>query len=190
MVRTSLLLIAASLLATTAVAAPSGKARAPAHRPAPKPLAAAPAHPAAASAGTDSTDPATMIAVLQGAGAKAQAARKDVDGVLVTVTSPLANFSVQYAQCDPQGRGCKAAVLDSQAAGSPSLVQINGYNQASAMCRGYMDKSGKAHVVMSMLLFATDTHERLVTELAAWQGCLADFGSFARDPVAYLANAP
>jgi hypothetical protein len=182
MIRPLLAVMAALLVAAPAVAAPKATTRQPAAK-------AAPAH-APAAPRTDTTDPATMVAVLQGAGAKAQAARKDPDAVLVSVTSPLANFSIQYAQCDPQGRGCKAAVFDSQAAGSPSLVQVNGFNQASAMCRGYMDKAGKAHVVMSMLLFATDTHERLMTELAAWQGCLADFGNFARDPVAYLANAP
>jgi hypothetical protein len=183
----SLLVIAALLAATGASAAAkhAAKKTAPAAGPAaaanPGPVAGGPA---------DTRDPATLSAVFDTAGAKAQTTHRDADSVLVTVTSNLANFSVQYAGCDPAGKACKAAVLDSQAAGAPTLAQLNGFNQASAMCRGYIDKSGKAHVVMSMLLYPDDTREHLVTSLAAWQGCVGEFASFARDPVAYLAAAP
>lgn len=188
MLRSTIVLLAAALLATSAAAAPKH----PPHKRAPKPAAPhAAAHgPSAQSAQIDTGDPAAMMDILEGAGAKAKSTPKPPDGVMVTVTSTLADFSVQFAQCDPQGRRCKAALFDFEAGGSPSLVQINGFNQASAMCRGYMDKSGKAHVLMSMLLFGDDTRQHLVTELGAWQGCIAEFSHFARDPVAYLANAP
>jgi hypothetical protein len=178
-------LAAGALIATGATAKPAP------HKPAAaKPAAAAPAHPAPTGPTADGSDPATLIAILQAAGAKAEVSKKEADTVLVIVTSRFANFSVQFAQCGPDGRGCKAALLDSQVGGVPSLAQLNGFNQASAMCRGYIDKNGKAHVVMSLLLFADDTREHLVTNLAAWQGCIAEFTSFAKDPVAYLANAP
>ena len=182
------LLIAAALAASSAGAAPKRAA----HKPAPvAKAAAAPARVAPITgAAADTRDPATFIAVFDAAGAKAQTAHKEADSVLVAVTSTFASFSVQYAGCDPTGKACKAAVLDSQVVGAPSLVQLNGYNQASAMCRGYIDKAGKAHVGMSMMLFADDTRAHLVTELAAWQGCIADFAGFAKDPVAYLASAP
>ena len=184
----SLLLIAAAVAATGASAAPKHAARRTA--PAAKPPTAAPNAGAIPRGPADTRDPATLIAVFDAAGAKAQTARREADSVLVTVTSTVANFSVQYAGCEATGKACKAAVLDSQAAGTPSLAQLNGFNQASAMCRGYIDKAGKAHVLMSMLLFADDSREHLVTSLAAWQGCIGEFSGFAKDPVAYLASAP
>ncbi|MDB5476946.1 MAG: hypothetical protein JWP49_2457 [Phenylobacterium sp.] len=186
----TLLLIAAVFAATGATAAP---------KPAPHKAPAKPAATAAPAAGhvgaiaggpADTRDPATLIAVFDAAGATAQTAHKEADSVLVAVSSRFASFSVQYAGCDPAGKGCKAALLDSQAVGTPTLAQLNSFNQASAMCRGYVDRNGKAHVLMSLLLFGDDTREHLVTQLAAWQGCIADFSAFAKDPVAYLASAP
>jgi hypothetical protein len=186
------LVIAAALAATGAAAAPKP---AP-HKAAPAAKPAAAAAPAAGHVGAiargpaDTRDPATLIAVFDAAGATAQTAHKEADSVLVAVSSRFAAFSVQYAGCDPAGKACKAAVFDSQAVGSPTLVQLNSFNQASAMCRGFVDHGGKAHVVMSLMLFGDDTRDHLVTELAAWQGCIADFSAFAKDPVSYLASAP
>jgi len=183
-------LIAAALAASLAsgqAAAAKPVARKPA---AARPAAAKSAHAAAAGATVDATDPATLVNLATAGGAKAQIAHKDAEAVLVTVTTTYESFSVQYAGCGPDGRQCKAALFDSQAAGAPSLAQLNGFNQASAMCRGYLDKNGKAHVVMSILLFADAPGAHLVTELSAWQGCVAEFTGFAKDPVAYLANAP
>jgi hypothetical protein len=179
--------LAAALAAALASAADAAPKKPAAHRPA----AARPApRPSTGAATVDATDPATLVDLATTGGAKAQVAHKEADTVLVTVTTTYESFSVQYAGCNPDGRQCKAALFDSQAAGAPSLIQINGFNQASAMCRGYIDKSGKAHVVMSMLLFPDAKGTHLVTELSAWQGCVAEFTGFAKDPVAYLANAP
>src|SRR5690348_2540116 len=98
MIRTTLAAVAAVLFATGAAAAPKHAV----HKPPAKAATphAAPRAPAAALL-ADTADPATMAVVLQGAGAKTQAARKEPDGVLVTVSSTLADFSIQYAQCDP-----------------------------------------------------------------------------------------
>ena len=166
-------------------------------KPAPKPAAVKPAPPAARAhvalpppAGFDSGDPANLVSLLNAAGAKAQINKRDGDEVLVSVTSTAANFSAQFAQCDTVGKGCKAVLFDSLAEGAPSMAQINGYNQASALCRGYMDKAGKSHVLMSMLVFPDDSRAHMVTALAAWQGCVGDFGNFAKNPAAYLAAAP
>jgi hypothetical protein len=30
----------------------------------------------------------------------------------------------------------------------------------------------------------------MLTQIDAWRGCIADFGSFLKDPTAYLASAP
>jgi hypothetical protein len=184
MLRAFLAAIFVAALASAAVAAPKSAA----HKPAPAKPAAR--HPVTGASTVDATDPATLVNLATAGGAKAQIAHKDADAVLVTVTTAYESFSVQYAGCGPDGRQCKAALFDSQATGAPSLAQLNGFNQASAMCRGYLDKSGKAHVVMSILLFADAPGSHLVTEVSAWQGCVAEFTGFAKDPVAYLANAP
>jgi hypothetical protein len=183
-----LVLIAAALLAMGAAPA----AKSPAKKPAAKPAAAKPAAPKpAAEPGFDARDPQTLIAVLTAAGAKASAGPKVEDAVLLSVTSAAANFSVQFVGCNAQGRACQAALYDSGPAPyGPSLAQINGFNQSSAMCRAYQDKAGKPHVVYSTLMFPNMTRDQVMTQLAAWQGCLGSFAAFGKDPVAYLAEAP
>ena len=179
--------LALAVLAPAALAKPPAK---PPAKPATAPKAAAVRPRVASSGGFDTGDPANLVSLLSGAGAKAQIAKRDSDAVLVSVTSPAANFSAQFAQCDAVGKGCKAVLFDTQSQGSPSMAQLNGYNQASALCRGYMDKAGKAHVTMSLLLYPDDTRAHAVTALAAWQGCIGDFTNFSKNPVAYLAAAP
>jgi hypothetical protein len=182
MLRPALLLAAAVLLMG---AAPAAKP------PAPKAAAAKPPAPkAAAPAGFDARDPNALVAVLTAAGAKTQMGKPQDDGVLVAVTSVAANFSVQFVGCDVHGRACKAAVFDDPEAGSPTLPQINSFNQSSALCRGYQDRAGRPHVVYSATLFTDTTRAQVVQQLGAWQGCIADFRQFAKDPVAYLSAAP
>jgi hypothetical protein len=176
-------LLAAAMLATGA--APVSK------KPAAKPAVVAKPKPVVGDAGFDARDPASMIAVLTAAGAKAEVAHKEADAVFLTVTSVAANFSVQYAGCDAQGRKCRAMLFDNPAdKASPPLGQLNAYNQTSAMCRGYMDKAGKAHVIYSSLVFADDSRARMSSQLGAWQGCIAEFRDFLKDPTGYLASAP
>ena len=188
-----LALIAAAILATGAAPAPKA---APPPKPAAKlaatkPVAAKPTPKPAADAGFDARDPASMIAVLTAAGAKAEVAQKEADAVFLTVGSVAADFSVQYAGCDAQGRKCRALLFDNATdKPSPPLGQLNAYNQTSAMCRGFQDKAGKAHVIYSTLVFADDSRARLVNQLGAWQGCIAEFRDFLKDPTAYLAAAP
>jgi hypothetical protein len=190
MMRQSLLLAAAVLTVAAAPAKPPAKAPA---KPAPKP-AAAPAKPAPAratpAAPFDARDPQSLIGLLTEAGARAQTGRRDGDSVFVTVGSTAANFSVQFAGCDRAGKGCQAALFDALLeAGTPTLAQVNGFNQTSVTCRVYIDRGNKAHVLYSQVLMASDTRDSARTHLAAWQGCLVDSRDFVRDPVAYLANA-
>jgi hypothetical protein len=189
-----LALIAAAILATGAAPAPKAAPPKPAAskpaagKPAPKPVSAA---KPAADTGFDARDPASMIAVLTAAGAKAEVAHKEADAVFLTVGSIAADFSVQYAGCDAQGRKCRALLFDNATEkASPPLGQLNAYNQTSAMCRGFQDKAGKAHVIYSTLVFADDSRARVVSQLGAWQGCIAEFRDFLKDPTAYLAAAP
>jgi hypothetical protein len=180
-------LIAAAILTLGAAPAPKGAAKPVAAKTALKPATPRPA----SDSGFDARDPASMIAILGSAGAKAEVAHKEADAVYLAVSATAAAFTAQFAGCDAQGRKCAVALFDSVAdKPSPTLSQINAYNQTSAMCRGFQDKGGKAHVVYSTLLFPTDSRERITQQLVAWRGCLAEFRDFVADPVAYLAAAP
>jgi len=183
-------LIAAAVLtcgAAPAPKAPTAKPAAAKASPKPAPAAAKPAPPGF----VDARDPASMIAILAAAGARGEIAHREADAVFLTVASATVSFTAQFAGCDAQGRKCAVVLFDNQNAGaSPTLNQINAFNQTSATCRAYQDKGGKAHVLYSTLLFASDSSERVTQELAAWRGCLTEFAGFTKDPVAYLAEAP
>ena len=188
MIRNVLIAVGAALICAGAAHAqkPAQKAppvKAPAAKAAPKP--ATPAVPA-----WDGQNPQSLIDLLATAGAKSQVGRKEEDTVFLTVTSKAANFSVQFAGCNAQGRGCQAALFDALLdKGSPTLAQVNGFNQTSVMCRLYQDRTGKVHVLYSGILTKADTRDSVRTHLAAWQGCLVEARDFVRDPVDYLANA-
>ena len=187
--KTTALVAAAVLIAGAAPKPAPPKPVAAAKAPAAKP---APAKPATAPvANFDARNPASVVELLNAGGGKAAIARKDPDEVLVTVASVAANFSLQFAACDAQGRACKAVQFDSMVeAPGPSFAQLNAFNQTSAMCRGTEDKAGKPHVLYSTLLFADDTYDHFRTQVAAWTGCIGEFRNFLKDPSAYLASAP
>jgi hypothetical protein len=186
--KTTALVVAAATL--TMGAAPKPAPPKPAAKAAPAKPVAAKATPAPV-ADFDARNPDSVVALLNAGGGKAAIARKDPDEVLVTVASVAANFSLQFAACDAQGRACKAVQFDSLVeAPGPSFAQLNAFNQTSAMCRGTEDKTGKPHVLYSTLLFADDTYDHFRTQISAWTGCIGEFRNFLKDPSAYLASAP
>ncbi|HEY8004178.1 MAG TPA: hypothetical protein VIE16_08120 [Phenylobacterium sp.] len=178
-------LAAAALLSAAAAPKPA------APKAAAKPAAAKPAARLAPVADFDARNPASVVALLNTGGTKAAIARKDPDAVLVTVTSVAANFSLQFAACDAQGRACKAVQFDyMEDKPGPSFAQLNAFNQTSATCRGTEDKTGKPHVLYSTLLFPDDTYDHFRTHVQAWTGCIGEFRNFLKDPADYLAAAP
>ncbi|HEY2752095.1 hypothetical protein [Phenylobacterium sp.] len=182
-------LVAAALL-VSAAAPKSNAPKATAAKPAA--TRSAPVRPQVAPvANFDARNPASVVELLNAGGGKAAIARKDPDAVLVLVTSVAANFSLQFAACDAQGRGCKAVQFDSLAEGSgPTFAQLNAFNQTSALCRGTEDKTGKPHVLYSTLLFPDDTYDHFRVQMEAWTGCIGEFRNFLKDPNGYLASAP
>lgn len=152
-------------------------------------LGAAPAPKAPAASAFDAQNPQGLTGLIGEAGAQVRTDRKDGDSVFVTVTSAAANFSIQFAGCNAEGRACQAVLFDSLLEGSPTLAQINAFNQTSVFCRIYQDKGGRAHAIYAALLVKSDTRDSALMHLAAWQGCLGEASGFVRDPVAYLANA-
>jgi hypothetical protein len=189
MFRKTTALVVCALLALGAARKPAT----PSAPPAAAPATTKPAAPAAkAEAPFDARDPASLVALLASVGAKATVAHKDEDSVLVTVSSTATgDFSAQYAGCSPQGRACKAVLFDSMTdQPGPTFAQLNAFNQTSAMCRGYEDKSARPHVIYSTLLFEDDSRDRMKVQVAAWTGCLAEFRNFLKDPTGYLAAAP
>ncbi len=185
----SLISAAVLLMAATAPKAPSPKAP-----PKPPPAAARSAPVKAAPAPVPDFDaryPASVAALMNLGGGKAQIVRQEQDSVLVTVNSVAANFTLQFTACSPQGRACKGVQFDSIVEQpGPTFAQLNAFNQATLMCRGYEDKAGKPHVVYATLLFADDSFEHFRTEVAAWEGCIGEFRNFLKDPNGYLASAP
>lgn len=168
-------------------AAPAPKAAPPKAPAAKAPAAKAPA--AKPAPAFDMRDPQALMGLLGEAGASVQTRQRDGDSVFVAVGSRVADFSIQFAGCTPEGRACKAALFDSLLDGAPTSAQTNAFNQTSVMCRVYQDRSGRAHVLYSTVLFASTTRADAATHLAAWQGCLADARDFAKDPVAFLSEA-
>lgn len=189
MIRKACALLAAALLAGAAGPAP----KAPAAKPAaakPAPAKSAASKPAAQGP-YDAQDPASLIALLASLDAKAEVTRKEGDAVILKVTSPAGGFEAQMAGCNAQGRACAAMQFDASAErASPTLPQINSFNQTSIACRIVQDRGGKAHVLYSALVFASDSRQDALTHIAAWRGCLGDFGAFLKDPTGYLASAP
>ena len=156
----------------------------------PKPVAKPVRSPVVAGAAFDAQNPQSFIDLLSQAGAKSQIARREDDTVFVTAASKAASFSLQFVGCTPQGRACKAVLLDlTLDRGAVSLAQLNQFNQTSVMCRIYQDRSALHHVVYSAVLFKSDIRADAAVQLQAWQGCIADGREFLKDPAAYLANA-
>ncbi len=183
-------LIAAAIL-TTASAHKRPTPKVPVTAAARPEAAAKPAAAQAPIADFDARNPLSVIALLNFGGAKASLISKDGDTVLVNVTSAAANFTALFASCDAQGRACRAVQFDyADDKAGPSFVQLNAFNQTSALCRTYQDKASKSHVVFSTLLFADDPFEHFRTQIAAWTGCIGEFRVFLKDPTGYLASAP
>lgn len=138
-------------------------------------LAATPAQKAPAATVTnggafDAQNPQSLMTIVGKAGAAVQTKARDQDSVFVAVTSTAANFSMQFAGCTPQGRECRAVLLD--AAMDRAAVtggQINAFNQTSVMCRIYQDRAGAPHVLYSAILFRTMSRTDAETHLQAWQ---------------------
>ena len=189
MIRKTAALATAALLLMAAAPAP----KAPAAKPAAKPPAAkAVAKPAASKpAAFDARDPVSLQALLETLGATAQLGERTEDGVYMRVASPAGNFQALFAGCDKQGMNCAALQFDAAAGErSPTLAAINAFNQSSLACRITQDQADKPHMLYSGLLSASQSREDLAMHIAAWRGCLADFGGFLKDPVGYLAIAP
>ncbi len=188
MFRKTLVLIAIGLI-TMGVTHKPPPAKAPAPDQ-PTPAAKAATVPAPI-ADFDARNPMSVIALLNLGGAKATIVSKDADAVLVNVTSVAANFTALFASCDAQGRACKAVQFDYlDDKPGPTFAQLNAFNQTSALCRTYEDKTSRPHVVFSTLLFPDDPYEHFRTQTAAWTGCIGEFRSFLKDPNGYLASAP
>jgi|SRR5579859_1183190 len=186
MYRTSLVLLAVGLL-TMGASAKSAPPKTPSADQSP----AKPAPVPAPVADFDARNPLSVVALLSLGGAKATVVSKDTETVLVSVTSVAANFTALFASCDAQGRACKAVQFDYlDDKPGPTFAQLNAFNQTSALCRAYEDKTSRPHVVFSTLLFADDPFAHFRTQTSAWIGCIGEFRNFLKDPNGYLAAAP
>ena len=188
-------LIAAAVLAMGAAkpAAPkTPAAKTPPAAAKPAPPKPAPAKPLASPvADFDARNPASVMAVLNSGGGKASLVQKDADTVLLDFKSLAANFTLLFAGCDAQGRACKAVQFDYvDDKPGPSFAQVNAFNQTSATCRVFEDRTSRPHLIYSTLLFADDPYEHFRLQALTWTGCIGEFRNFLKDPNGYLASAP
>jgi hypothetical protein len=177
----ALVLLLCAFVAPPAVAVPA------------KPAARAPASKAAkpAPAAFDARDPASLIALLETMGAKAEVGEKSDGDVKLKVVTPSFSFGAQFVDCSKSGVACQGlAFSTSSEKQHANLAQLNAFNQTSLTCRVFQDQAAKPHVVYSTILTAQDTREEMRTHLGVWQGCMATFGAFLSDPNGYLAAAP
>jgi hypothetical protein len=183
------LAVALMLAAPAHAATPPAKAPAKPAAPAPKPAPAA-SRPATAG-GFDARNPANLVALLNGMGAKATISKTDDTSVFLQIETPSYAFNAQYVGCTAKGAACQGLAFSaSSAQGRSTLAQLNSFNQTSITCRVYQDNIGKPHVMYSTMVFASDSREDMRIHLGVWQGCLSTFGLFLSDPIAYLADAP
>jgi hypothetical protein len=144
--------------------------------------------PAPTTTVADARDPATLIAVLAGLGAKAEIAKPPTPGkVQVDVQTPGGGFGLQFVECDATGKVCRGVVFSTafdRKGATPT--QVNAFNRRSAVCRGYLGDDFRPSLVYSALLSPRLNAEDLKQHVGVWQGCLGDFSAFTTDPTAYL----
>jgi hypothetical protein len=166
-------------------------AQAAAAKPAPAKPAATPHKITAAEPSFDARNPSNLVELLAALDAHAEIVRTQDDAVMLKVSSPAGGFQAQFGGCDAHGRACAGLQFDASAdQRTATLAEINRFNQSSLTCRMIQDPSGKPHVLYSTLVFASTGRPEMLTQIDAWRGCIADFGSFLKDPTAYLASAP
>ena len=177
------------LALSLAIAAPASAAT-PA-KPAAKPVTAAkPAAPKpAAKPSFNARDPATIAALLNGSGAQAEVSRNAEGQVSMKVVTPGGGFGMQFADCDATGKTC-AGVAFSTAfeRQAPTLGNFNQFNRTQFACRGFISANGKPSVMYSTLLTSRVSSDDMKQHLGIWQGCLAAFSEFTRDPNSFLAS--
>jgi hypothetical protein len=202
--RTLVLALAAlSLAASAHAAAPAAKTEAKppakaAAKPASKP--AAPAKPAATAtkpaagvtpalkvANFDARDPDRVIALLAALGAKGAVTKSENGQVFLNIATPGGDFGAQMIGCDGKGKACTGlAFFTAFDRKGPNLAQINDFNRAQFACRGFMNPAGQPGVMYATLVNLRMTADETRQHLGVWQGCLASFSDFTRDPVAFL----
>lgn len=178
-----------SLAAPAHAAAPPAK---PAAKPAPKPSTPA-SKPAAGAAQAlkianfDARDPDRIIALLAAVGAKGTVTKTENGQVFLTIATPGGDFGGQMIGCDPKGKACTGlAFFTAFDRKGPTLAQINDFNRAQFACRGFMNPAGQPGVMYPTLVNARMSADETRQHLGVWQGCLASFSEFTRDPVAFL----
>lgn len=155
-----------------------------------RPASAKPAAATGRPASFDARTPSSLLDLFTANGASARQSTSGQGEVRLEVTTPAYGFGVDYVGCDSAGKSCQALAFSTASERRVSLAQINLFNQTSLNCRVFQDSAGKTHITYSTLLSRGDTRQEMEMHVAAWRGCLTEFGEFLRDPVAYLAAAP
>ena len=152
-------------------------------------LAAGPAKPSArpaASSAFDARDPAALVGLLATMDAKANVLGANNGVVVLDIATPGGKFGAQFVDCDANGKACGMVAFSTafERRGA-TLAQINLFNRSQVACRGYLTDDGRANVMYGAMLSARTNAAEMKQHLGIWQGCLATFGRFNREPQAF-----
>ena len=133
-------------------------------------------------------DPAALVGLLATMDAKANVLGANNGVVVLDIATPGGKFGAQFVDCDANGKACGMVAFSTafERRGA-NLAQINVFNRSQVACRGYLTDDGRPNVMYPVLLTARMTAAEMKQHLGVWQGCLATFGRFTRDPQAILA---
>jgi hypothetical protein len=188
------LFLAGPVQAAAPAAKPEAKAAPKPEAAKPAPKAATPATRSAAGApptlkiaNFDARDPDRIIALLAAVGAKGSLTKSENGQAFLTISTPGGDFGAQMIGCDPKGKACTGlAFFTAFDRKGPTLAQINDFNRAQFACRGFMNPAGQPGVMYATLVNLRMTADETRQHLGVWQGCLASFSEFTRDPIAFL----
>lgn len=153
-----------------------------------KPAKPAAARPASAGA-FDARDPAALVTLLAGMDATAKVISTEKGIVVIDIVTPGGKFGAQFVDCDAKGKACQALAFSTAfERRGPTLAQVNVFNRTQVACRGYLTDDGRTNVMYPVMLTSRLNGADMKQHLGVWQGCLASFGKFNRDPQAYVAG--
>lgn len=145
--------------------------------------------PAPAGPAFDARDPAALVGLLAGMDAKASVISTGRSMVVLDIVTPGGKFGAQFVDCDAKGKACQAVAFSTAfERRGPTLAQVNVFNRTQVACRGYLTDDGRTNVMYPVMLVSRLNAAEMKQHLGVWQGCLATFGKFNRDPQAYVAN--
>jgi hypothetical protein len=134
-----------------------------------------------------------MISMLTGLGAPAEwTSDKDSGTGYVSAEKEGVKFYVDFTPCPvAAGTGCKGVVYNAfWTTTDVTATQMNGWNQRTFTCPGYLDTKGRPWVWLQMTAFGHQPRQDVEGISRHYLVCLRDFSKFVNDPDGFLKANP